>query len=68
MLKKNARGNSMISTGIAGTPFQSYSPNSASRIFVNTLALAGPPMARTRSPAASSVGSPVATPAIFMAK
>src|SRR6266849_10240526 len=31
-LKKNQGGDSMISTGMAGTPFQSYSPNSASWI------------------------------------
>src|SRR6266446_2670619 len=36
----------MISTGIAGTPFQSYSPKRASRIFVKTLARQGPPIAR----------------------
>src|SRR2546430_6893640 len=32
------RSRSMISTGIAGTPFQSYSPKSASWILVKTLA------------------------------
>ncbi len=28
--RKNGGGSSMISAGIVGTPFQSYSPNSAS--------------------------------------
>ena len=69
MLKrKNGRGSSMISTGMAGTPFQSYSPNRASRILVNTLALTGPPMARMRSRARIMAGSSTPTPAIFMAK
>ena len=42
-LKYDQRGSSMISTGIAGTPRQSYSPKSASRIFVKTSASTGPP-------------------------
>src|SRR5207247_8684882 len=50
MLKrKNGGGSSMISTGIVGTPFQSYSPKSARRILQKTLALAGPPIARIRA-------------------
>ena len=55
--RKNGGGSSMISTGIVGTPFQSYSPKSASWILVNTLAFAGPPMARMRSRAAAMAGS-----------
>jgi len=58
----------MISTGMAGTPFQSYSPNMASRILVKTLARAGPPISRMRSRAFTMAGSSVGTPAIFMAK
>ena len=66
--RKNGRGSSMISTGIVGTPFQSYSPKSASKIFVNTSAFAGPPISRISSRAATIVGSLSATPAIFIAK
>ena len=66
--RKNGGGSSMISAGMVGTPFQSYSPNIASRILVNTLARAGPPIARTRSRAACMAESPGATPAIFIAK
>src|SRR3989442_471512 len=44
MLKrKNGVGSSMISTGIVGTPFQSYSPNRANKILQKTLAPAGAP-------------------------
>ncbi len=66
--RKNGGGSSMISAGMVGTPFQSYSPNSASWILANTLALAGPPMARMHSRAAAMTGSTTATPASFMAK
>ncbi len=48
--RKNGRGSSMISTGIVGTPFQSYSPKSASWILVNTSAFAGPPISRISAP------------------
>ena len=58
----------MISTGIAGTPDQSYSPKSASRILVNTSASVGPPDARMKDRAAVMAGSSGATPATFMAK
>ena len=69
MLKrKNGGGSSMISAGIAGTPFQSYSPKSASRILVNTLARVGPPIAWMQARAAAITGSSTPTPAIFMAK
>ena len=51
-LKYDQRGRSMISTGMAGTPDQSYSPKSASRIFVKTLASTGPPAAWMRARAA----------------
>ena len=66
--KKNGRGSSMISTGIAGTPFQSYSPKSASWILVKTLAFTGPPISRMRSRAATSAGSSTLTPLSFIAK
>src|SRR5438128_2126574 len=46
--RKKGRGSSMISTGIVGTPFQSYSPKSANKIFVNTSAFAGPPISLIR--------------------
>ncbi len=69
MLKrKNGGGSSMISTGIVGTPFQSYSPKSARRILQKTLALAGPPIARIRARARSMAGSSGETPDIFIAK
>ena len=68
MLKGETRGNSMISAGIVGTPFQSYSPNNASRIFVKTLALTGPPISRICVRARAIAGSSTGTPAIFMAK
>ena len=69
MLKrKNGVGSSMISTGMVGTPFQSYSPNRASKILQKTLASAGPPIARMRAPARSITGSSGDTPAIFIAK
>ncbi len=42
-LKYDQRGSSMISTGMAGMPDQSYSPNCARRILVKTLACTGPP-------------------------
>ena len=58
----------MISTGMAGMPDQSYSPKSASRIFVNTLASTGPPRPRMSARAAAMAGSSGATPAAFMAK
>src|SRR5215813_10131862 len=67
-LKKNHGGDSMISTGIAGTPFQSYSPKSASWILVKTLAFTGPPIWRMRARADAMAGSSTGTPAIFMAK
>jgi hypothetical protein len=66
--RKNGGGSSMISAGIVGMPFQSYSPKSASRILQNTLARVGPPIARMRARAATSVGSLTLTPAIFIAK
>ena len=66
--RKNGGGSSMISAGIVGTPFQSYSPNSASRILVKALDFVGPPMARMRSRAATITGSSTPTPAIFIAK
>src|SRR5262249_26102500 len=66
--QEDGRGSSMISTGIVGTPFQSYSPKSASKIFVNTSALAGPPISRISDRAAAIVGSLSGTPAIFIAK
>ena len=69
MLKrKNGRGRSMISTGIAGTPFQSYSPKSASKILVKTSVLTGPPISRMRSRAETIPGSSTLTPASFSAK
>jgi len=69
MLKrKNGGGSSMISAGIVGTPFQSYSPNRASWILVKTLALVGPPISSTRLRAATMTGSPTGVPAIFSAK
>ena len=64
---KNGGGSSMISTGIVGTPFQSYSPKSASRILVNTSASVGPPI--SRHPGAGRRpwrGRSIGTPAIFM--
>src|SRR5262245_25994905 len=67
-LKYDQRGSSMISTGIDGTPAQSYSPNNASRIFVNTLASTGPPHARIRVRAATMAGSSGGTWATFSAK
>src|SRR5439155_873877 len=66
--RKKGRGNSMISTGIVGTPFQSNSPKRASWILVNTSAFAGPPISRIRSRAATIAGSSTPIPAIFMAK
>ncbi len=66
--RKNGGGSSMISTGIAGTPFQSYSPNRASWILVNTLARVGPPISRMRCRARTIAGSSIETPASFMAK
>ncbi len=68
MLKKNGQRSSMISAGIAGTPFQSYSPKSASRIFVKTLAFTGPPISRICVRARTMAGSSTGTPAIFIAK
>ena len=69
MLKrKNGGGSSMISAGIVGTPFQSYSPNWANNILQKTFALAGPPMARTRARARCIAGSSGDTPASFIAK
>ena len=68
MLKGETRGKSMISAGIVGTPFQSYSPNSASRILVKTLVFTGPPIAWTCSRARTIAGSSTGTPAIFIAK
>src|SRR5262245_19069044 len=69
MLKrKNGGGSSMISTGIAGTPFQSYSPKSANWIFVKTFALVGPPISRMRARAFTIAGSVTGTPASFIAK
>ena len=67
-LKYDQRGRSMISTGIAGIPDQSYSPKSASRIFVKTSASVGPPAAWIRARAAAIAGSSTGTPATFMAK
>ena len=58
----------MISTGIAGTPFQSYSPKRARRIFVKTFARRGPPIARITARARTRSGSSGGTPAIFIAK
>jgi hypothetical protein len=69
MLKrKNGGGSSMISAGMVGTPFQSYSPNCANKILQKTLALAGPPIARMRARARCITRSCGATPAIFIAK
>ena len=67
-LKTNQGGESMISTGIAGMPFQSYSPNSANWILVKTSALTGPPRSRMRSRARTIASSSAGTPASFMAK
>ncbi len=67
-LKYDHRGSSMISTGIAGTPDQSYSPKTASRTFVKTLASGGPPRSRTKRRAAAIAGSSGDTPETFMAK
>ena len=66
--EKNGAGSSMISAGMLGTPFQSYSPNSASWILVKTSAFAGPPISRICSRAAAIAGSLSGTPASFMAK
>jgi hypothetical protein len=67
-LKYDQRGRSMISTGMAGTPLHGYWPNSASVIFVKTLACGGPPRSRTHSRARARSGSVGGTPAIFIAK
>jgi len=58
----------MISTGMDGTPAQSYSPKSARVIFVNTFAATGPPARRIRLRAAAMAGSSGETPASFSAK
>jgi len=57
----------MISTGMEGTPRQSYSPKRARRILVKTLASRARPVADTASAPAPWRGRH-ATPATFMAK
>src|SRR3989304_1739218 len=58
----------MISTGMDGTPAQSYSPKSARVIFVNTFAATGPPARRIRLRAAAMAGSPGGGPARLRAE
>jgi hypothetical protein len=58
----------MISGGMLGTPRQSYWPNKARAIFVNTLAAGTPPLSRMQVLANCMKGSSAETPESFKAK
>jgi hypothetical protein len=64
----NHCGSSMISTGIIGTAYHDTTPNSASRIRVNTFTASAPPCARIASRARRMWSASSGSPIIFSAK
>ena len=58
----------MISTGIIGTARHDTTPNSASRIRVNTFTVSAPPFARIASRARTMWSASGESPIIFSAK
>ena len=64
----NHIGSSMISTGIIGTARHGTTPNSASRMRVNTLDRSAPPAARIARRARCMCGASGESPIIFSAK
>ena len=64
----NHFGSSMISTGIIGTAYHVTTPNSASRMRVNTFAASAPPWARMHSRARTICSASTGSPIIFSAK